>query len=169
MTTLTHIAVGAVIAKAALSGSHAHLDPMTVYAVSILFSNLPDLTTPIIYIRYRLAKSHHLYSLFHKPLFWVSIYVFLQIFLPKNLWEIISPYVLIAGISLTIHFLMDSFGPFNGVVWLAPIIKKEISFVRLFPAPLSSREWLVTYSKTLLHKTEYLIVGSSLVYLIFKH
>lgn len=168
MTTLTHIAVGAVIAKAVLSGHKIQADPTIVYAVSILFSHLPDFTQPLIFLRYRVRKSHHLYSMYHKPIFWVGLYVLLQLTLPHALWNTIAVYANIALIAVGVHFLLDSFGPFRGVVWFSPILKKELYFVKLQEEPTSGREFIKAYTKTVVHKVQILIIAGCLLYLLKK-
>jgi len=169
MTTLTHIAVGAVIAKTVLSGHNIHTDPGLVYAVAILFSNLPDIDVPIFGIRrtIRLNWNHRIHSFLHFPLFWVILLVAYQVGVPLNIRQPLTPYITIAGISLGIHFLLDSIGFNRGICWFGPFIKRQMSITRLVPEGKTVMASCLQYTKSMLFKMEVAIfIGCSLYLLV---
>jgi hypothetical protein len=170
MTTLTHIAVGAVIAKAVLSGHKIQADPTIVYAVSILFSNIPDIDVPLFGVRrtVRLNWNHRVHSFLHFPLFWVILVVFFRLCVPSHIQQSIAPYFTIALVSLSLHFLMDTIGVDRGICWFGPFVKKELSFTRLVSKPETLGLLLLTYCKSTVFKAELLLWIGSLLYLLIK-
>lgn len=170
MTTLTHIAVGAMIAKAALTGNKIEADPAVVYGVAILFSNIPDIDIPLFGIRrtVRLNWNHRIHSVFHFPLFWAILFLLFQLCIPLEMRRSISPYFGIALISLGIHFLLDTIGVHRGICWFGPFVKKELSFTRLASKPETFGLLVLTYCKSVVFKVEMLIWIGSLLYLLIK-
>jgi len=167
MTNITHIAVGTVIAKVALSNNIIQADPLTVYAVAILFSNLPDFDLLLLGIRRSLALklNHRIQSFMHFPLFWVVLYFVIGKWAPFHIHQTIKPYMQLTLISLGLYFLLDMIGVHGGICWFGPFSKKQFSFTRLFTWPDTLRMFLLTYRKSNVFKMEILIWIGSLIYL----
>ena len=170
MTTLTHIAVAAMIAKAVLTGHKIDADPAVVYGVAIFFSNIPDIDIPIFGIRRALALkwNHRIQSFFHFPLFWIILYLIAETWAPLNIRQTIDPYMTIALVSLGIHFLMDTTGVHSGICWFGPFIKKQFSFTRLINRPETIGTFVLTYCKSAVFKVEMLIWTGCVIYLLIK-
>ncbi|MCA9371713.1 metal-dependent hydrolase [Candidatus Woesebacteria bacterium] len=124
MTTLTHFSAGLVvgaIAQRYLPNSYLH--GQTVYAISILASQLPDVN-----VFWKPLKTHH-DDLTHYPIFWVGM----------SALTAIVEYVLhktptigfIIFISTILHMFLDTFGWSIGLRWLAPFSMHEFSFTPL--------------------------------------
>jgi membrane-bound metal-dependent hydrolase YbcI (DUF457 family) len=167
MTTITHTLVGAAIAKAALSGHAIHADPTLVYTVSILAANLPDINVPFIGLRRSFYRNHRL-SACHLPLFWIALFLIIQILLPDHTWKTILPYAAIGIVNIFLHFILDLFSLHNGVCLLAPFLKREYSITRLKDRPETIRLYLRTYTKSVLFKGELLGSLFLLGYLLTK-
>jgi len=170
MTTLTHIAVGAVLAKAALTGAHVQADPAAVYAVAILFSNLPDIDIPLFGLKRTVATNwnHRIHSFLHFPLFWGFLLILYLVLAPQPMRQSIEPYETVALIALGLHFLMDTVGVDRGICWLGPFMKKEMSFTRLVAKPDRFGVYLLTYCRSAVFKTELIIWLGSILYLLIK-
>ena len=163
MTTLTHIVIGSVIAKAALTGYATGANPALMYAVAIVFSNIPDSDIPLYGIRksMQFTWNHRLQSFFHWPLFWFSLFALFQIFAPSQILAITMPYFSVALLSVALHFFMDTVGIYNGIYWFRPFIKKEMSFTKLSQRPNQAKLFVVDYCKSTVFKMELiLMIGS---------
>jgi len=170
MTTITHIAIGAVIAKAALTGYKIPADPALVYAISIFFSNIPDIDIPLYGLKraVKLNWNHRIHSCLHFPLFWAFLFLLYLISIPVTIRRSIESYEIIALLSLGFHFLMDSIGVDRGICWFGPFVKKELSFIRLITKPETFGVYLLTYCKSTVFKIELFLWFGSLIYL-FAH
>lgn len=170
MTTLTHIAVGAVIAKAALSKHNIHADPLITYAVAILFSNLPDMDIPLYGLRraVRLNWNHRIHSFLHFPLFWVAGMILFQFLAPATIRQTVHPYETIALVSLGVHFLMDTFGLHRGICWFGPFLKKQLSFTRLVSEPGLFRSSIALYSRSVIFKAEMILCVACIFFLLMR-
>lgn len=170
MTTLTHVAIGAVIAKAALTGTKIEADPTLMYAVAIFFSNIPDIDVPLFGLRraVRLNWNHRIHSFLHFPLFWVSLLILFQLLAPQKIQQTIHPYKTIALVSLGLHFLLDTIGVHRGICWFGPFVKKQLSFTRLISEPELCGSLILTYCKSVIFKVELVLCIGSLVYLLIK-
>jgi membrane-bound metal-dependent hydrolase YbcI (DUF457 family) len=170
MTTLTHIAVGAVIAKAALAGYKVPADPALVYAIAVLFSNIPDIDIPLFGLRrtVRLNWNHRIHSFLHFPLSWLLSVLLFRLCVPSHILQSITPYFTIATVSLGLHFLMDTVGVDRGICWLGPFVKKELSFTRLVSKPETFGLLLLTYCRSTVFKAELLLWIGSILYLIIR-
>lgn len=170
MTILTHILVGAVIGKAALTGHKIDADPALAYGVAIFFSNLPDMDIPLLGIRKTLALKwdHRMHSWFHFPLFWIALYLAGEMITPIRIRQTMAPYTAIALLSLGIHFLMDTVGVHSGICWFGPFVKKQFSFTKLLEYPETIGTFVLTYCKSAVFKVELLIWVGSILYLLMR-
>jgi membrane-bound metal-dependent hydrolase YbcI (DUF457 family) len=170
MTTPTHIIMGAVLAKAALTGGKIEADPSIMYAVAILFSNIPDIDIPL----FGLKKSsefkfnHRLESFLHFPFFWVLLFGLFYVLMPNALWSKALPYYPIAFIACCLHFLMDTIGIHNGICWFGPFHKKEISFTKLIERPSRKSLFVLTYCLSPGFRIEMLLWIGSVWYLFIR-
>jgi len=170
MTTLSHIAVGAVIAKAALSGNNIQADPLTMYAVALLFSNIPDIDVFFFGIRRTIRENlnHRIQSFLHFPLFWLVIMILFELLTPQRIQQQVRPYEIVALFSLGVHFLMDTFGYHRGICWFGPFVKKQFSITRLVTEPKHSVIMVLDYSRSAIFKVELLLISGSLLFLLIK-
>lgn len=167
MTTITHIAIGAILAK---YGIQSHLltgDPATIYAAGILFSNLPDIDCFLLKKEKRFY--HRVKSIMHMPVIWALGFTGVTYFIkPMFLHSRFPQYLNLTMIATAIHFILDTATVNAGICWLAPVVKKEFSFFTLGEKPISIATVVKTYAKSKLFKAEVVMWAISLYYLFSK-
>lgn len=134
MTTPAHVLVGAVAAKIAINSHLLTGNPMTMYATSILFSNLPDFD--VILMRSDNRFHHRSKSILHYPIVWAILFTLSSIFLKPIYGRVFSGYLTFAMIMVGLHFFLDTMTANAGVCWLAPVYRREFS---LFP-PIKEKQ-----------------------------
>ncbi|KKU25704.1 MAG: hypothetical protein UX37_C0015G0008 [Microgenomates group bacterium GW2011_GWA2_46_16] len=150
MTTLTHIAVGYLLADTLVRSGLVPTEMLPhVYAASIIFANLPDLDAVVLGKIY----DHRTKSPLHYPFTWWVIFVtatVLALATNQNWWLL---YIGLGVISIVIHFLMDTVAVTGGICWLAPFYYNEYSFIPFTKAtftevsPKYLKKMLVRYLK----------------------
>lgn len=126
MTTLTHVAVGYLLAEGLARGQLVPTEMLPhLYLASVVFANLPDVDGLVLGKIY----DHRTKSPFHYPFTWWAIFITATVFAmaTARLWWL--PYIALAIASIIIHFLMDTFAVTGGICWLAPFYYKEFSFI----------------------------------------
>lgn len=143
MTTPTHIAVGYFIARGFAHGGILP-DTNSTYLLSMMFANAPDIDALFIY---RPLYSHrdNMYSLSHYPISWLALWCVVYLIF----WTL-SPnflgYIIMCGISISSHFILDSIDIFEGIAWLGPWIKTKFSILSLVsPLPSADTSWSTLY------------------------
>lgn len=132
MTTLTHVSVGYFIARGfALSGILP--DANSTYLLSMVFANAPDIDA-IILTRRLYAHRENFYSLSHFPASWAVLFSLAFLIITNQAPKYIT-YLVMCGISVISHFILDSFDIFEGISWFGPWIKRRFSFVSLVISP----------------------------------
>jgi uncharacterized membrane protein len=75
-----------------------------------------------------------------------------------------SAYLMLAAITIFLHFVMDTFSIYHGIAWLGPWSKKKYSFITMLPiVPANTREWVHWYTK---HWVMYLEIALWIVTLL---
>lgn len=128
MSTPTHIIVGAVIAKYAISTGFLPDVSSVVYPLSIISANLPDIDSIVIHY----PKDHRNYPC-HYPFYWALAWMvvfFTSILTGQQQY---LHMIELIGINVFLHFFLDSWNIRTGIFWLMPWKKKEFNFLKRLP------------------------------------
>lgn len=163
MTTLSHTALGFLVAKLAVSRGWLPADTSTPYLLSMIFANLPDIDG---LASLRKIYDHHnaLKNLSHYPANWLIVFLLAAVVAFPFEIRLFYPYLGLAGLNVFLHFILDTFSIYNGIAWFGPWNTKKYSFIRMAPIlPADTREWVHWYLK---HWVVYLEIALWIVTLL---
>jgi membrane-bound metal-dependent hydrolase YbcI (DUF457 family) len=124
MTTITHVCAGYLISRYAFSLGLISPELLpAVTTVSILAANGPDID--VLNIK---KCFNHRFSPFHIPLYWFIVFcvVIFVTSLANN--TIAAQFVIIIGVNVFVHFILDTITVGSGIQWFAPFSKKIYGF-----------------------------------------
>jgi len=125
MTTITHICTGYLISHYAYSIGLISPEMLpTATTISILAANGPDFD--VVAIKKIL---NHRRSPLHVPVYWFIAFILAELFVKISGNKIMETYLLLIGINVLIHFLMDSIAIGHGIRWLAPFVQKDFGII----------------------------------------
>ena len=163
MTTLSHTALGYLVARFAIDRGLLPADTTTPYLLSMIFANIPDIDG---LASLKKIYDHHsaLKNLSHYPANWFMVFAFVAILALPFKIPMFYPYLGLAVINVFFHFVLDTFSIYNGISWLGPWNKKKYSFIRMAPIlPADTHEWVHWYLK---HWVVYLEIALWIVTLL---
>lgn len=130
MTTITHICTGYLVSQYAYSLGLISPEMLpTITTISILAANGPDFDA--VAIRKML---NHRRSPLHVPFYWFFAFAIAGLIIKLTGNKIAATYLLISGINVLLHFLMDSISVGHGIRWFAPFIQKEFGIIFGIPS-----------------------------------
>lgn len=166
MDPFAHLASGLVINKIFSNKNKA--DKTKLLFFSLLGAFLPDLD----YLFFSYPKDHH-HSLFHTPLFWLSLVIIFFLFLKKKKEKMLLQAF---SLSLLLHFIIDWYGARTaGIRILYPLSDKVYSLFPLQPkrgkisifSNQAQREYLKFYfSNQFLVGSEILFIIGAVIFLL---
>jgi hypothetical protein len=142
MTTITHLCTGYLFAQI-LQSQGIIPDGMyhSITVVSMIAANAPDFD--VIAIR---KIMHHRTSVMHVPLYWAIGFIAAGIFAALTHNRSAALYIIVSGINVIMHFLMDSVAIGHGIRWLFPFSKKQFGII--FGTPSETvREFIRNFFK----------------------
>lgn len=136
--------MGMVIARSAQIAGFVSPPAPATYITVLAASNIPDIDV----LFYGLSPRHHVKSLLHKPLFWCALLVLLTVFRLISGIPIPGTDIALVGISLFMHFILDTGNYTEGVQWLWPFSDKVFHFFPFVERPKKFIHRLHAYRKS---------------------
>lgn len=161
MLTPTHVLTGSALAKYALTTSLFPYSEWMMYSLGILASNMPDIDVLLFGIR----PQHRIYSLLHKPLLWIIMFLIAIVLVLVGILPIPLPIIIFVFICIVIHFLLDTFGVSCGIQWMWPWKERDIHIFRTTPSKKTIRNRMRTYIQHPDFRVEIFLILSSVIYL----
>lgn len=147
MSTLSHAAVGFLVARYFVEHGWLPNTSISPYALGVVFANLPDLDG-LLSIRNLFNHQNKFKSQFHYPFNWFIVFTLAMFVLMQFRIPYAMTYAFFAFINIMGHFLLDTFSIYGGIAWLAPWKKRRFSFVKnLNLLPGNNKDWIRWYTK----------------------
>lgn len=147
MTTISHSAVGIIVAQYFIENGWLPNAGLTPYVMSVVFANLPDIDALLSLKR---MYDHHntLKNMSHYPANWLFVLLFTALLaIPFHLPNFYV-YAGMCAVNVFLHFVLDTFSIYGGIAWLGPWNKKKYSFIKIMPyVPANNWQWVHWYLK----------------------
>lgn len=147
MTTISHSAVGIIVAQYVIEHGLLPRYGLAPYIVSVVFANLPDIDA---LVSLRNMYDHHntLKHLTHYPANWLFVIGFTALLaIPFHIPNFYT-YLGLCTVNILLHFVLDTFSIYGGIAWLGPWNKKKYSFIKIMPViPDNNATWVHWYLK----------------------
>ncbi len=162
MLTPTHVLTGSALAKYALTTSLFPYSEWMMYSLGILASNMPDIDVLLFGIR----PQHRIYSLLHKPLLWIIMFLIAIVLVLVGILPIPLPIIIFVFICILIHFLMDTFAVSFSIQWLWPWKKSDLHIFRTIHPKKTIKNRMHAYIRHPAFVVEILLIIGSICYLL---